>query len=168
MRTHQMNIKLLFKEIRKILHRYMISYFIWGDIKWISDFYSKKLEKYYTDIWFLTFYEGVSKEQLKYILYLYHGRYGVLIHDLYPNVRAIFFTVTPPFPFTASSTAPLPSGVTTGCAWPGRGQSVTELTPFMTFPVHSYTCCSDRHASPYWTFIRRWIWMYFAPFTTQK
>ena len=27
------------------------------------------------------------------------------------------------------------------------------------FPVHSYTCCSDRHASPYWTFIRRWISM---------
>jgi hypothetical protein len=29
--------------------------------------------------------------------------------------------------------------------------------------VHSYTCCSDRHASPYWTFIRRWISMDFTP-----
>ena len=40
---------------------------------------------------------------------------------------------------------------------PGRGESVTELLPFMNFPVHSYTCCSDRHASPYWTFICRWV-----------
>ena len=46
---------------------------------------------------------------------------------------------------------------------PGRGRSVTELMPFMNFPVHSYTCCSDRHASPYWTFIRRWISMGFTP-----
>jgi hypothetical protein len=60
------------------------------------------------------------------------------------------------------STAAMPSGVTTGCVWPGRGQSVTELMPFMDFPVHSYTCCSDRHASPYWTFIRRWISMGFT------
>jgi len=57
----------------------------------------------------------------------------------------------------------MPSGVTTRCAWPGRGQSVTELMPFINFPVHSYTCCSDRHASPYWTFIRRWISMGFTP-----
>jgi hypothetical protein len=38
-----------------------------------------------------------------------------------------------------------------------RGESITELMPRMNFLVHSYTCCSDRHASPYWTFIRRWI-----------
>jgi hypothetical protein len=48
-------------------------------------------------------------------------------------------------------------------AWPGRSQSITELMPFMNFSVHSYTCCSDRHASPYWTFIRRWISMGFHP-----
>jgi hypothetical protein len=48
-------------------------------------------------------------------------------------------------------------------AWPGRIQSVTELMPFMNFSVHSYTCCSDRHASPYWTSIRRWISMGFTP-----
>jgi hypothetical protein len=48
-------------------------------------------------------------------------------------------------------------------AWPGRSQSVTELMPFMNFFVHSYTCCSDRLASPYWTFIRRWISMVFTP-----
>ena len=45
----------------------------------------------------------------------------------------------------------------------GRGQSVTELMPSMNFPVHPYTCCSDKHTSPYWTFIRRWISMGFAP-----
>jgi len=94
---------------------------------------------------------------------LYHGRYGVLIHDSYPHVRAISFTVTRRFSFTMASTTAMPSGVTTRCAWPGRGESVTELMPFMNFLVHSYTCCSDRHASPYWTFIRRWISMGFTP-----
>ena len=53
-------------------------------------------------------------------------------------------------------------GVTTRCAWPGRGESVTELMPYLNFVVHSYTCCSDRHASPYWTVIRRWNLMCFT------
>ena len=35
--------------------------------------------------------------------------------------------------------------------------------PFMNFLVRKYTCCSDRHASPYWTFIRRRISMGFTP-----
>ena len=60
------------------------------------------------------------------------------------------------------------SGVTTRCAWPGRGESVTELMLFMNFLVHPYTCCSDRHASPYWTFIRRWISMGFTPSLLKK
>ena len=38
----------------------------------------------------------------------------------------------------------------------------------MNFPVHSYTCCSDRHASPYWTFIHRWILMGFTPSLLKK
>ena len=38
--------------------------------------------------------------------------------------------------------------------------------PFMNFLVHSYTCGSDRHASPYWTFIHRWISVGFTAFTT--
>jgi len=46
---------------------------------------------------------------------------------------------------------------------PVRGESITELMSFMNFLVHSYTCCSDRHASPYWTFIHRWISMGFTP-----
>jgi len=50
----------------------------------------------------------------------------------------------------------------------GRGESVTELMPFMNFLVHLYTCCSDRHASPYWTFICRWISMSFTPSLLKK
>ena len=51
---------------------------------------------------------------------------------------------------------------------PVRRESVTEVMPFMNFLVHSYTCCSDRHASPYWTFIRRWISMGFTPLLLKK
>ena len=51
---------------------------------------------------------------------------------------------------------------------PGQGESVTELMPFMNFLVHSHTCCSDWHASPYWTFIRRWISMGFTPSLLKK
>ena len=82
---------------------------------------------------------------------------------LISRCAAISFTVTRLFSFTMTSTAAMASGVTTRCAWPRRGESVTELMPFMNFLVHSYTCCSDRHASPYWTFIRRWISMGFTP-----
>ena len=76
---------------------------------------------------------------------------------------AISFNVTRRFSFTMASTAAVASGVMTRCDWPGRGESVTELMPFMNFLVHSYTYCSDRHASPYWTFIRRWISIGFNP-----
>ena len=81
---------------------------------------------------------------------------------------AISFTVTRRFSFTVASTAAMASGVPTWCAWPGRGESVTELMPFMKFLVHSHTCCSDRHASLYWTFICRWIWMCFTPSLLKK
>jgi hypothetical protein len=63
--------------------------------------------------------------------------------------------------FTMASTAAMASGVITRCAWRGRGEYVTELTPFRNFLLRSYTCCSDRHASPYRTSIRRWISMGF-------
>jgi hypothetical protein len=63
---------------------------------------------------------------------------------------------------TMASTATTASNVSTRCAWPGRGEFVTELTPCMNFLVHSYTCCSDRHASPYWAFFLRWISMGFT------
>jgi hypothetical protein len=84
------------------------------------------------------------------------------------HCAAISFTVTRPFSLTMPSTAAVPTGVTTGCAWTGRGESVTELMAFMNCLVHRYTCCSDRHASPYWTFIRRWISMGFTPSLLQK
>jgi hypothetical protein len=54
--------------------------------------------------------------------------------------------------------------------WLGRSHSCTacytstsDLKEFMNFLARSYTCCSDRHASPSWTFIRRWISMGFTP-----
>ena len=81
---------------------------------------------------------------------------------------AISFTVTWRFSFTMASTAAMASGVTTKCAWPGQEKSVTELMPFMNFLVHSYTCCCNRHASPYWTFIHQWISMGFTPSLLKK
>jgi hypothetical protein len=75
---------------------------------------------------------------------------------------ATSFAVTRRFFFTMASPAADASEVTTRCAWPGQGEPFIELMPLMNFLVHSYTCCSDRHASPYWTFIRRWISMGFT------
>jgi len=82
---------------------------------------------------------------------------------LISRCAAISFTVTWRFSFTMASTAAMSSGVTTRCAWRDRGESVAELMPFTNFLVHSYTCYSDRHASPCWTFIRWWISMGFTP-----
>ena len=81
---------------------------------------------------------------------------------------AISFAVMQRFSFMMASAAAMAFGVTTWCAWPGRGESVTELMPFVNFLVHSYTCCSDRHASPYWTFICWWISMGFTPSLLKK
>ena len=67
-----------------------------------------------------------------------------------------------------ASTAAVAYCVTTRCAWPGRGESATELIPFMNSLVHSYTCCSDRHALPYSTFIHQWISMGFTPSLLKK
>ena len=40
------------------------------------------------------------------------------------------------------------SGVTIRCAWSGRGESFTELTPFGNFLLHLYTCVvTDMHHS---------------------
>ena len=87
---------------------------------------------------------------------------------LISRCAAISFNVTRRFSFTMAWIPATASGVTTRCAWPSLGGSVTELMPFMNFLVHSYTCCSDRHASPYWTFIRRWISMGFTPSLLKK
>ena len=90
--------------------------------------------------------------------------------DPWPISRraAVSCTVTWRFSFTMASTAAMASGVTTRCAWPGRGESVTELKPFRNFLPHSYICCSDRHALPYWTSIRHWISMGFTPSPRKK
>ena len=111
-------------------------------------------------------YESESNENPKYIYFL---SWTIWCADpwLISGCAAISFTVTRRFSFTMASTAAMASGVTTRCAWPGRGESVTELMSFMNFLVHSYTCCSDRHASPYW-FIRRWISMGFTPSLLKK
>ena len=87
---------------------------------------------------------------------------------LISRCAAISFTVTRRYSFTMASTAAMASGVTTRCAWQGRGGSVTELMPFMYSLVLSYTCCSDRHTSPCWTFTRRWISMDFTPSLLKK
>ena len=81
---------------------------------------------------------------------------------------AISFAVTQRFSFKMASTAAMASGVTTRCGLPGLGESVTELMPFMNFLVHSYICRSDRHASPYWNFTRRWISTGFTPSLLKK
>jgi len=65
-------------------------------------------------------------------------------------------------------TAAMASGIITRCAWPGRGESVTELTPFRNFLLNSYICHSDRHASLYWTSIHRWILTGFTPSPRKK
>jgi hypothetical protein len=46
--------------------------------------------------------------------------------------------------------------------------SSSDLKEFTNFLVHSYTCSSDRHASPCWTFIRQWISMGFTPALLKK
>jgi len=93
--------------------------------------------------------------------------YVVSIHCSLNSLQSSMI-VTRRFSFMMASTAAMASGVTTGCAWPGQGQSVTELMPFMNFLIHSYTWCSDRHASSYWTFIRWWISMGFTPSLLKK
>ena len=116
-------------------------------------------------------YEGESNENLKYFLSrnLLNTNGTKWLHfSMYSPLHAISFTVTWRFSFTMASTAAMASGVTTGCAWPGRGESVTELMPFMNFVNHSYTCCSDRHVSPYWTFIHQWISIGFTPSLLKK
>ena len=115
-----------------------------------------------------------SNENLKYILSRNLSKtkatqwlhfFLCSLHDpwLISRCAAISFPVIQLFSYTLPSTGAIPSGVTTGCAWTSRGQSVTELMPFMNCLVHWYTCCTDRHASPYWTFIGRWISMCFIP-----
>ena len=117
--------------------------------------------------YYVRIYESESNEALKYFYLVIYWTQNVH-NDLIFLCSLHSFTVTRRFFFTMASTAAMTSGVTTRCAWPGGGESVTELMPFMNSLVHSYTCCSDRHASPYWTFIRRWISMGFTSSLLKK
>ena len=66
---------------------------------------------YWTTTHLERMYEIVSNENLKYFFLIFcHGRYGVLIRDSCPDVRAIPFTVTRRFSFTIAPTAAMPSG----------------------------------------------------------
>ena len=124
--------------------------------------------------WNTQIYEGESNENLKNftsrnLLYTkwtaeHHGRYGVLIHDSYPDVRLFHSPLRGCFPSRWLQLLQWSLVSQLGVS----GQAVTEVTPFMNFLLHSYTCCSDRHASPYWTFIRRWISMGFNPSLLKK
>jgi len=62
------------------------------------------------------------------------------------HCTAISFTVTRRFSFTMSSTVAMPSGVTTGCAWSGRGEfcyrtnAVHELPSPLVHLLQWQTC----------------------------
>ena len=88
----------------------------------------------------------------------------MLIHDSYPDVRLFHSPLRGDFPSRWLQLLQWPLVSKLGVP----DQSVTEVAPFMNFLLHSYTCCSERHASPYWTFIRRWISMGFNPSLLKK
>jgi hypothetical protein len=102
-------------------------------------------------------YEDESSVNLKY---LWNCRISWTIWCADPwlisRCAAVSFTVTPRFSFTMASTAAVALDSLLGVPDEVE-ESVTQQIPFINFLVHSYTCCSDRHASTYWTFIRRWI-----------
>ena len=79
----------------------------------------------------------------------------------YIQCAAISSTVKRRYSSTMASTAAMSYGVTTGCAWPGRGESVNR-----TIAVHELP--SPLVHLLYWTFIRRWISMDFTPSLPKK
>ena len=116
-------------------------------ITYRTAYFRKPLEDPKTSQTEIFLYEGEWKENLKYFLFFIMTMWCAN-YWLISRCAAISFTVTRRFSFTMASTAAMASGVTTRCAWLGRGEFLTELMPFMNFLVHSYTCCGDRHASP--------------------
>ena len=82
---------------------------------------------------------------------------------LISRCAAISFTVTRQFSFTMAFNCC--SGL-----WCHYSVCLTgsRRVYYRTTTVHSYICCSDRHASPYWTFIRRWISMGITPSLLKK
>jgi hypothetical protein len=131
-------------------------------------------------ITFATWKYMMSASQMKTFKYFYliiywtlygtterHGRYDCADPWLI-QICGYFIHCYTVISFTMASTFAVASGVTTRCAWLGREESLTELMPLMIFLVHWYTCCSDGHASPCWTFIRRWLSMVLTPSLLKK
>jgi len=59
-----------------------------------------------------------------------------------------------------ASIAATASGVTTRCARRGRGESVTELTPFRNFLLHSYIAVvTDMHHRTELPFVDEFRWV---------
>jgi len=86
---------------------------------------------------------------LNIFFYFYHGRYGVLIRDSYPDVRLFHSLLCGDFPSRWLQLLQCPLLSLLGVPDQVEESPVTELMPFVNFLVHSYTCCSDRHTSPY-------------------
>ena len=116
----------------------LIRYVIWGYDDFIP--YSFKFIHHSA----ILRYMRVS--QLKTLSILYFLPWTICCADPWLTSRcaAVSFTVTRRFSFTVASIAAMASGVTIQCAWPGPGESVTELMPFKNFLLHQYTCGSDR------------------------
>ena len=75
---------------------------------------------------------------------------------------AISFTVTRPFSFAMASTAAMASGVTTRCAWPGRGASVAEVTAFrswVSYCPRTLAVLTDMHHHTEHSFIDEFRWV---------
>ena len=59
-----------------------------------------------------------------------------------------------------ASPAAMASGVTNRCAWPGRGESVTELTTFRNFLLHlSLAVVTDMHHGTELPFVDEFRWV---------
>jgi hypothetical protein len=111
-------------------------------------------------------YEGESNENLKIFIFfisqfIEHKRY---------TMTSFFYVVSIAFHTNVPALQKCMDTSRKNFFWPDRSHLCTAcytsssyLKDFMNFLVHSYTCCSDRHASPYWTFIHRLILMGFTP-----
>jgi len=89
-------------------------------------------------------FEGESNENLKYFFIFY----GVLIRDSYPDVLLCHSPLHSDLPSRCLQLLQCPLVSLQGVPdW--VEESVTELMAFMNFPVHRYTCCTDRHTSPH-------------------
>jgi hypothetical protein len=111
-------------------------------------------------------YEGESEENLKPLIFFILQ----FIEQKMYTMTSFFYVVSIAFHTSVPELRKCVDTSSKKFFWLDRSHSCTacctsssDLKDFTNFLVHSYTCCSDRHASPYWTFIRRWISMGFTP-----